>query len=532
MTAAPRPNQGVGRGRRSWLPTFASVVLLTAIGLLVRAYAVLSTDFPANDGGLFYRMVLDLERTWPALPEVATYNGLNAPFAYPPLAFYLGSALHGLLGIDAMRLVPLAAAACTVPAFYLLARSVLGPGLHAAAATGAFAIMPRTFEWMTMGGGLTRAPGLLFALLALWLALRTLRDGGWWSAIGAGVVGGLVVLTHPQAALFTALSGLLLAAWMLRERAAAVRIAVAVAIAVVIALPWLLTLVARGDVEALVSAAGTQPGMFIGLLSLLSFEVTGSRLFDVLGLFAAVGVVLSIVRGRWLLPLWLVALMVLDARGGATYAAVPASLLAGTAFVDLLIRPFWEATADAPSAAIRLPRLPLGRALMAILLVAVAIVDGFGSQIAPSWRAVALSPDQRAAMREVEDVAPDGDYLVVSGQFWAWDATAEWFPVLAGARSVATVQGHEWLGRSEFARRLEASEALRACASAGDECLAEWSETWRIGYTHVFIPKGSLQGAYGDQDCCTGLRLLLRASDEYVVIHDGDGATIFERLDG
>ena len=507
-----------------------AVLLLIGIGTIIRAVSVVSEDFPLNDGGLFYRMVLDLERTWPALPEVATYNAIDVPFAYPPLGFYLGAALHGFLGIDVMRIVPLVAAACTVPAFYLLARSILGPGIRAVVVTGVFAVMPRTFEWMTMGGGLTRAPGLLLAIIALWLTHRMLRDGGWGPAIGAGVAGGLVVLTHPQAALFTALSGVLLAAWMLRDRASAIRLAVAVAIAVVIALPWLLKLVARGDLEALLSAAGTQPGVFIGLLSLLSFEVTGSRLFDVVGLFAAVGLLLSVVRGRWLLPVWLAVLMILDARGGATYAAVPASMLAGSAFIDLLVNPFWRARIDAPTAGSSLPRLPPARGILIVLLLAIAVVDAFGSQLAPSWPGVALTTDQRAAIGETDELAPEGRYLVVSGQFWAIDATAEWFPVLSEARSVATVQGHEWLGRSEFTRRLEASEALRSCASAGDRCLAQWSETWDIDYTHVFIPKGSLQGAYGDSDCCTGLRLLLQASDEYAVIHDGPGATIFEWL--
>ncbi|MDA8201717.1 MAG: hypothetical protein M0Z49_02965 [Chloroflexi bacterium] len=51
---------------------------------------------------------------------------------------------------------------CTVlmlPVFYLLARRLLGSWLPAVVALGAFALLPRTFDWLIPGGGVTRAPG-------------------------------------------------------------------------------------------------------------------------------------------------------------------------------------------------------------------------------------------------------------------------------------------------------------------------------------------------------------------------------------
>lgn len=538
--AAPDPGQ-TDAGHRA--PALLGLALVVALGTAIRAYGVLSADFPLNDGGLFHRMVLDLQASWPALPETTTYNGIAVPFAYPPLAFYLGAALEPLLGLGILRAVPLVAAILTVPAFWLLARSILGPGLTALAATATFAIIPRSFEWMTMGGGLTRAPGLLLAITALWLTHRVLRGAGRGTVVAAGVAGGLVVLTHPQAALFTLLSGLFLIAWLARDRAVIARLGAAAGIAAAIAAPWLVTLVARDGAAGLLSASGTQPGPFIGLLSLLNFSLTGSRLFDVVGLLSAVGLLLAIVRGRWFVPAWLAVVMVLDSRGGATYAAVPASLLAGQAFVDLIVRPFWRPASPRPPTSPhapaaprpssgRLPRLDPGRTFIGAVLVVVAVIDAFGSQIAPSWAGTALGAEQRAAIEAAGEAAPDGEFLVVTGRYWPVDAAAEWFPVLAGARSVATVQGHEWRGTAEFDRRTDAAAALRLCANADERCLDEWSEAWEIGFSHVFVPKGSLQGPAGDPECCTGLRHLLGASDRYRVVSDGPGGTTFERLDG
>ena len=513
--------------------TWLAIAAVSLVGLAIRAPAVMAADFPLNDGGLFYQMVLDLQGTWPALPVTTTYNGLDAPYAYPPLGFYLGAALHGWLGMDVMRAIPIAASVLTIPAFFLLARGLLGNGVGTWAATIAFTLMPRTFEWMTMGGGLTRAPGLLLAIVALWLAHRMLVRRDRWSVVASGASAGLVILTHPQATLFLLISGVAFLIAFGRNRPAVLRAFVAVAIAAVVAMPWVVSVLVNHGPGPLLSASATQPGPFTGLLTLLTFEVTGSRLFDALALLAAFGLIVAIVRRQWLLPAWLIALMVLDSRGGATYATVPAAMLAGSGAVELLVRlPAVWAGSAVPTRLVhylRRDRVPV--AVGAVLLV-IALTDAVGSQQAPSWPGVALSDAQRGAIREAGEIARDAEYVVVTDRFWAVDATSEWFPTLTEARSVATVQGREWLGSAHFTRSVEAAEALRECANAGSACLNEWSTTWGTSFTHVFIPKGSLSGPFGDEDCCTGLRLLLAEDAGYSMIHDGPGGTIFERRDG
>ena len=503
-----------------------AVLLITAVGAYVRAALPVSSGFPLNDGGLFYQMVLDLQGSFPALPSTTSYNDLGAPFAYPPLGIYLGAGLHGVLGFEVMRVVPVGAAILTVPAFHLLARSWFSASVTSLAATGAFALSPRSFEWLTMGGGLTRAPGLLAALLALWLTHRLLRDASPGRALAAGLAGGAVALTHPQAALFTVLSGAILCIALLRDRRTALHVGGAVVLAALLALPWLAWVVATHGAAPLTSAAVTQPGPFIGLLSLLTFEVTGSRLFDVVGMLAAVGALLSVVRGSYLLPAWLAATMILDARGGATFAIIPAALLAGRALVDLVIAPFWLETASRARHA-----LDPARAFLLAALVAVAAVDAVGSQSAPTWPGVPLSPEQVAAMERVADGDDGGRYLVVTDRFWATDAVAEWFPTLTGAHSAATVQGFEWLGSDRFGERVRAAEGLRECAAGAPGCLEAWSEEWQVDFTHVFIPKGSLTGPLGTDDCCPALRGLMAADPGYSMTFDGPGATIFERAD-
>lgn len=513
--------------------SISALAVVTVVGVVVRASVALSSEFPLNDGGLFYQMTLDLRTTWPFLPVTTTYNGLGTPFAYPPLGFYLGGVMHDVAGgIDTMRLIPLVLSCLTVPAVYLLARSMCGGILLPAVAATAFALTPRSYEWLLMGGGLTRALGLLIAVIALWLTWRLIERPSLSRSLLAGIAGGLTVLAHPQSALFVLIAGLLFVGARVRTREAFAAIIQAVAVAAIVISPWILAVVFQHGLAPILSASGTQPGLLVGTFNLLALDFNGSRVSPILGMIAVAGIILSIIKRRWLLPVWFAAVLLLDSRGGATYVTVPASILAAQAFVGLVIAPFWR-TRPVERLPSRFVRSQPASAGLAIFIFLSALTDALGSQLAPDWPGVPLTEDQRQGMAWVAENGPDNaKYVVVTGRAWAADATAEWFPVLADARSVATVQGTEWLGTATFDQALESSDELRECAVQTDECIEEWADKWSVNYSHVYLPKGSVAGPLGDPDCCVALRKTLHEDPAYEVIYDGIGATIFERTDG
>ena len=162
--------------------TRAALLAALAVGALIRGWHVWGADFPLNDGGLFYVMVRDIQHAHYHLPAFTSYNGAHIPFGYSPLTFYLAAALNDA-GVDLLtlfRVLPFLASTACIAAFYLLARDMLESRAAIAASLLAFAIVPRGFVWLLMGGGLTRSFGYLFALLALhqvWLLYtrRSLR---------------------------------------------------------------------------------------------------------------------------------------------------------------------------------------------------------------------------------------------------------------------------------------------------------------------------------------------------------------------
>jgi hypothetical protein len=529
---APATHDHGGRFESSARAHALAIAVAVAIGIVVRSLPVLANKFPLNDGGLFYQMILDLRETWPLLPATAEYNGLEIPYAYPPLGFYLGAAFHDVFGgIDTLRILPLILSCLTVPAVYMLARAISSGILIPTAAIMAFALMPRSFEWLLMGGGLTRALGLLLAIIALTLTWRLIERPSLSGSLITGFAGGLTALAHPEASLFAMTGGLLFVVANVRSRRQFGSVMQAVAVAGLVISPWVISVVLRHGLDPFISAGGTQPGLLIGVANVLRLDFSGSQVSPILGILAVLGIILALMKGHWLLPAWVAAVLLLDSRGGATYVTVPAAILTGQAITKFIIVPFWR-----PSPRTYLPsrfitHYPAAFALMLFIFVA-GLVDALASPASPDWSGVALSHEQRVGLTWVAENAPDdAHFVVVSGRPWPMDGTAEWFPVLADAQSVATVQGTEWLGTVAFSRAVGLSGELRDCAGQTASCLQHWSDEWDVAYSHVYVPTGSVSGPLGDFDCCVALRETLAASSEYETVYDGAGATIFARTD-
>ena len=91
-----RPRQPLTQEEIGRLIAFLAVLL----GAFLYLYPPYLAGFPINDGGLFYTMMRAIQANGFRLPETIHYNGLNIPFAYPPLGFYVGAALSTVLHVD------------------------------------------------------------------------------------------------------------------------------------------------------------------------------------------------------------------------------------------------------------------------------------------------------------------------------------------------------------------------------------------------------------------------------------------------
>jgi hypothetical protein len=229
----------------------------------------------------------------------------------------------------------------------------------------------------------------------------------------------------------------------------------------------------------------------------------------VIGVLAVLGGLASLRRRALALPIWWVVTLGLDARAGATYATLPASLLAGIGVAEVL-RPLLvlaQPTVRAAAAEAELsPEAGTGWRQMLIAgrknALAVAVTGFFvvyctlaamirDSDIgAEAATLTSLSSDERDAMRWVARNTPAASrFFVVPEVGWPYDKVSEWFPVLAQRPSLATVQGREWLPNGDFARYVDLYGPAQACGGRTTECLDRWVAASGASFTHVFIPR-------------------------------------------
>ena len=500
----------------------AGLVATFVLAVAVRARHVLLAGSPVNDGGMFAAMSEDIQRAGYALPTFTTYNHADIPFAYPPLALYLAAIVDDLTPLsmqDVYWLLPLVGASLAVVAFYALARTCFTDRLTVLLATAAFALTPRAFEWLVMGGGLTRGLGIAAALAAL-AAFRGGVEHRSRRAIGlAAVLAAVTLLSHMEAAVFLA-SGVALTALERRDRWTLAAWAVAATGATVLAAPWWATVVARHGLEP--SPASAEHGGSLvanGRAPLWVWQTvidpvfTAEPFFSFVGALGALGALLALAHGRWMLPAWWALIIVFHMRSFATFTVVPTALLAALVVVEVGIPAAREVIRRAPSQRAGRWRIALvaGAAVAVMLYGAVEPNRGEARLLRP------VSEGDQIAMQWIAIRTPeDARFLVIPEREWFGDREGEWFPVLAQRESLGTPQGLEWVGGA-FEDRADLHARARFCASQHADCLEALAED--APFTFVYLPAG----------CCAPLRTSLRDDDRYVMRYLGSAA-VFERV--
>ncbi|HEU4758434.1 MAG TPA: hypothetical protein VFT91_00495 [Dehalococcoidia bacterium] len=317
--------------------------LATFIGFLVRLAHVLPAGFPLNDGGLFYVMVQDLQHAHYVLPAHTSYNGADIPFAYPPLPFHI-AALLASVGPwslqDVFRFLPLVFSTLTIPAFFLLSRSMLPSRFMAIVAVFAFALLPRSFNWEIVGGGLTRSLGFLLALLALHQGYLLYTRRRTRFVLTTAALASLAILSHLEMGWLVAYSLALFLVAFGRDARSVRHSVLLAALVLVMTAPWWATVIARYGAGPLLSAAqaGGHTWYSWGLARLIRFDFTEEPFLPLLAALGLLGVLACLADRRFLLPAWLAAMFILDPRKASTNAMVPLAMLIAIGVTSVLLR--------------------------------------------------------------------------------------------------------------------------------------------------------------------------------------------------
>ncbi len=275
--------------------TLDEFLLIWAIsmGALVRLIPAVRFPFPVNDGGLFYVIMQDLIQNGFRFPAYTTYNSAHIPFAYPPLALYLGALISAGLDIPLISLLqwlPPIVTILTIPVFYLLSRTILESRFQAALATVAYAVLPRTYDFPGMGGGLTRSLGLLFMLLTLASAFRFYTTQCWRYLLPFGAFSALLFASHPEYTIHTCAIIVLMWIFWGRTKRGIVGSFIITASTLLLTSPWWITVILQHGLTPFAVALQTGWHRWTWWMPLVTMTFSEEPNLGLITAFAIVGI--------------------------------------------------------------------------------------------------------------------------------------------------------------------------------------------------------------------------------------------------
>ncbi len=505
--------------------TLALLLFALLIAIPARFAAAHRAVSPLNDGGLFTLMAEELQANHFRPPRTTGYNQDGIPFCYPPLGIYalgLSSSLLGQPVLKVDRFLPPFVAVMVVLAFALVAREFFrNDGAGAAfAATAVYCFNVTGYDWLIMGGGATRAFGVLFALLAVLLSLQWVGKGGILLLIACGALIALAGCSHLEAGIFAAYS---VALFVLARPIGLARkiadLAIIGVCAVILSAPWWLGMVLLRHGFAPLHDAMGAGGSLYALMVIANYFALSFSEQHLLSVFVALGLFYCLIERRPVLPIWILLAIVFTSRSAPMRASVPMALLAGMGWLLVVQVVRWKFPESSQSSPWR-PRLLTG-GLMAFFLTACIVSSHFAP---PGAANEGLSQPAIDAMRwACRETPPDSSFAVVSDTGpWVCDSWSEWFPYYAQRKSLYTVQGSEWLPHGEFSRRKRISQSLLQVRTL-DDLNAVFQKSGALP-THILVARETREGF---------LELLvkqLQDSHQWTLQFQNEAAAIFKRV--
>jgi hypothetical protein len=514
--------------------------LSVILGLLVRIPYFFIYDFALNDGALFVQMSEAVRLNGYILPETVTYNRTEIPFAYPPLSFYFVAFLTDLFKfnvLDVVRYMPLVFNILSICAFVLLASRLIKNKVILLYTSLFFPLIPRSYEWLIMGGGVTRSVGFFFALIAIYQANRILLKYDIRPFVYCSLFLSVTVLSHLEWGITGIVAVSLLILSKQFNRRGFVLIIALGAVVLITTSPWWITVLIRHGLAPFTAASKTSEW------APLTFESIGESILiifdDELGMplssLAIIGWLLSVARKDWFLPVWLNAIFLTTPRHGPTAAAMPLAILASVGLAQFLIPILVQAAASIKSmfnaVQIVLPlttssntffqRLLTNHVVVSCVIAVICILLMTQINYTKHTPLIALTGGERSAMAWLKNNTPsEAEFILLTESIsWQDDRVAEWFPVLSDRKSLTTAQGLEWLSGNAFRSKVESIKELKHNQASGGNRLARYVESHYdyFQYVAVFIPH--INASYGK----------FIESGQYRIVYDNDSVLVFEK---
>jgi hypothetical protein len=432
---------------------------IMAVGVLLRLLHLFYISYaaPFHLGGLFYEFSRQILLDHFAFPATIPYYAPGGiPFLYPPLPFYLQALVMGLFAPPpflTVNLLPPIIAAFSLPLFYWMARQATDDSFVQAVAMLAFALMPSAFVNQIEGAGLAEACGTLALLAYLGWLFRFDKTLHPLHAVWAGLFLGLCVLASPGSAYGAVIISVVFFFKVLGLRPlrtafkGAGLLLLTGLTGLVVSAPYWLVILGRSDLGIFLntfltqhagSALVDQVRYFItfkpaDMITFIGDEGVYGFLLDWLVLAGLVWAVLNrkvslvvLFFAIWLVP-----------REGLWMVAIPAALLAGLGFVQLVV-PLFRKAFQAVSPGGRPPLAPGVLGLVLVISLGAAPLLAIHDLL--DQAELKFTPAEVAELEQAQAFIPADARILVAGD----GALREWTPALLQREVLNCEFGLEW----------------------------------------------------------------------------------------
>ncbi len=492
----------------------AAVVFVGRLSLITDSYS------PINDGGIFLPTIEKLSKELFPLPETMGYNSSAIPFAYPPLGMYLATIVIKIFPVPSLPLftvIPFILSVVCIYLYCILAYKLTQSRTIAALSTLITAIIPESFVWTIMGGGLTRSIGACFALSTLVSACIWIQGKSSLFFPITGLLLGLTYLSHPDSAVFATYSLIVLVVILSKysRTYTLLRLPGLFFVGCIVVAPWFFQVLAYHGFAPFKAALliREESGFPLNNLAWLYRNDFQYRLI-LLAACVGVAVLFKEKKHRGIL-LWLFAVLTIRATSMISFDIFPLTLLASIG-ITYIPRFFARAT---------------HRTYYYIVIVVIVLSSFPWTTQDITMQYPRLRTEDREAFEWVHTYTPETASFLIITPFHDWwrDNIPEWFPALAERRSVITVQGTEWLPNRETKRTVLLHLAIRQCNTQSVECIEDAVKLSGITFTHLYLSKMPNQPGPGDY--CPLLLQSIRNSPRYRVMFGNNAAEIWEKIE-
>ena len=518
------------------------LIIIFLAGFFLRFRYVNGAEFPLNDGGLFYHMTRELIANNYRLPEFSTYNLSNIPFAYPPLGFYITGLISQVLSIDLLRLFiwfPFITNLLAIPVIFLLAKRLLKKDSTALLATAFWTICLPSYNWLIMGGGVTRSLAFTASYASLYFFISYLGNFKKKHLLFAILFGGITGLSHLEIFWVLSLSVLVLCFYYKKT---SLQIAIRDLVifytgCILVMSPYLIKVLTYHGISPYLAGFSTGGYDLIKqIFNLVLFNFTEEFTFTVIAALGLFGLFYQVSQRQYGLVSWFFVILFLDPRSVDRSILIVVSILSAIAIEEIIIPALLQniksnglttgkmnLIINFRKAVYEVSLHVLSIGIFLTLQIFLLAYFQYYAQINSTER---ISENELAAFQWISvNTQPENTFMLITSAFnWETDQVSEWFPALTDRQNVSTVQGSEWIPNNGHKISGDFYDTVNACLKVDFSCVEEALIEQQIKVDYYFF---SINNCVAESAICPKLILAsVLSSNNYEVVYKNSEVVI------